>query len=130
MPPRTIFLSRLIGLYMLLVAVAMLVNPRSSVLAINGLANSGPLIYLSGAIAIFAGVAMILSHNIWSGGAATILVTLTGWLALFKGILLLCLPPQAVAAIFGNFHYDPIFYIVCAVPLILGLFLIWSGFRS
>jgi hypothetical protein len=130
MSPRTVFLSRLIGLHLILMALAMLVNARASVLALNGLMNSGLLIFLLGAVTVPAGLAMVLCHNVWTGGAAPVIVTLIGWVTLLKGMLLSCLPPQTIASIFGELHYDPFFFIVCAITLVAGVYLTWAGFRA
>jgi hypothetical protein len=35
------------------------------------------------------GVAMVVGHNVWSGGALPLVVTPVGWLILAKGLLLL-----------------------------------------
>ena len=42
-------------------------------------------------IIVAAGLAMVLAHNIWSGGAQAVVVTLVGWLTLIKGLLYLLL---------------------------------------
>jgi hypothetical protein len=130
MSPRTVFLCRLIGLYLVLVALAMLVNARASFLAINGLMNSGPMIFLLGVITIPAGVAMVLCHNVWTGGAAPVIVTLIGWITLLKGLLYLCLPPQTIASLFGELHYDAFFFVISLVALVAGVYLAWVGFRA
>jgi hypothetical protein len=47
-----------------------------------------------GVSTLAAGLAMVLAHNIWSGDALAVIVTLMGWLtlALIKGLLFLLLP--------------------------------------
>ena len=70
---------------------------------------------------------MILGHNVWSGGALPVIVTLIGWLALIKGLLLLFLSPEAVL---GGLQYEQLFYMYAAIALILGVYLTYAGFRS
>jgi len=45
-------------------------------------------------VALCAGLALVLAHNVWSGGALPILVTIVGWISLLKGLMILILPPQ------------------------------------
>jgi hypothetical protein len=42
-----------------------------------------------GAITLAAGLAMVLAHNIWSGGALVVVVTVVGWITLIKSLLFL-----------------------------------------
>ena len=49
------------------------------------MARSGPWMLFSGMVATAAGLAIVLGHNVWSGGALAIAVTLFGWAALLKG---------------------------------------------
>jgi hypothetical protein len=84
-----------------------------------------------GIVVVIAGLAMVLTHNIWSGGTLTVLVTLAGWIALIKGALFLIVPPGSSSAFFLNgFHYQQLFYVYAAIALIVGLYLTYGGFRS
>jgi len=38
-----------------------------------------------------AGLAIILGHSVWSGGALPVIVTLVGWLIFAKGVVVLLL---------------------------------------
>jgi hypothetical protein len=130
MSARTSFLSRLIGIYCILVAIAMALNKQATVQMVLALVNNGPLMFVFGLILVAVGLAMILSHNIWTGGALPFIVTLVGWLTLVKGLLFLFLPPPAAAGIFiwGN-AYEQYFYLDAAAAFILGAYLTYCGFR-
>lgn len=130
MSARTVFLCRLIGLYLVLASLAMMVNKQGSVLAMNGFIGSAPLHLLSGVIAVFAGLAVVLGHNVWTGGAAPILVTLIGWMALLKGMLFLCVPTQTLAAFFEAMRFGDFFYLFAAIDLVVGAYLAWAGFSK
>src|SRR6516164_7197336 len=94
MSPRTRFLSKLIGLYLILISVAMAIHKQATVDTMNALVRNAPELLVTGMIAVAAGLAIVLGHNVWSGGARPVIVTLTGWLVLIKGVLLLFLSPQ------------------------------------
>jgi hypothetical protein len=74
---------------------------------------------------------MILAHNIWSGGALVVIVTLVGWITLIKSLLFLFLPPEMEAGLFlGQLHYRQLFYLYTSVSLVLGVYLTYGGFKS
>jgi hypothetical protein len=85
---------------------------------------------LMGMIGLAVGLAIVLGHNIWSGGALTVVVTVVGWAILIRGLLLLLLPPATFVKLFASFHFDQFFLLYLAIPLALGVYLTWSGFRS
>ena len=89
MSPTTIFLGRLFGLYLVAISVGMLANRRRTLATLDEMARSGPWMLFSGVVATAAGLAVVLGHNVWSGGALPVVVTLVGWAALLKGVTLL-----------------------------------------
>jgi hypothetical protein len=131
MPTRTIFLSRLIGLYCILAVPSLLLHRQATVDAIAGLLHNSSMILVLGVITLAAGLAMILAHNIWRGGALVVVVTLVGWLVLIKALLFLFLPLGAEAeCILRGLRHPQLFY-VCMIPsLVLGIYLTYGGFSS
>ena len=131
MTARTAFLSKLIGLYCIVVSLSMFANRQMTVETVTALANNRPLLYVVGVMAVAAGLAMVLSHNVWSGGALPVIVTLIGWLTLIKGTLFFFLSPEAEARVFlGGLRYEAYFYVYAAVSLLLGIYLTYGGFRQ
>ena len=130
MAPRTIFLSRLIGLFGIVFPLAMIMHPGASVDVMTALAHDPPLVLLIGILGTVAGLAIVLSHNLWSGGALTVVVTLLGWIILVRGLLLLLLTPETFVKLFESFHFDQFLLLYLAIPLVLGVYLTWGGFRS
>ena len=131
MSGRTSFLSRLIGIYCILVSIAMALNKQATVQTVLDLVHNGPLVFVFGLILVAAGLAMILSHNIWTGGALPVIVTIVGWLTLGKGLLFLLLPPPAAVGFFvWGSAYEQFYYLDSAVAFVLGAYLTYSGFKS
>src|ERR1700733_8733833 len=85
MTPRTIYLSCLLGLSLMILAVAEIV--QRSILAHTALAivGSPPLLLVCGVLTLVAGVTIVVGHNVWRGGLMPVVVTILGWLLLFKG---------------------------------------------
>ncbi len=131
MSPRTLFLSRLIGLYCILVALSMITRRQTTLESVTALLQDPSMIFIVGAITLAAGLAMVLAHNIWSGGARVVIVTLVGWMTLIKSLFFLFLPPEVEAGFFlRQLHYQELFYLYGAVSLVLGIYLTYGGFKS
>jgi vacuolar-type H+-ATPase subunit I/STV1 len=131
MSPLTSFLSKLLGLYCILAGLALVARREATVETVNALVHNAPLVYVLGVITLLAGLAIVLGHNVWSGGTLPVIVTLIGWLTLIKGALFLFLSPlQAVGLLWGRFHYQRLFYLYAAISVVLGVYLTYGGFRS
>jgi hypothetical protein len=131
MLPRTIFLSRLIGLYCILIALSMMTRKQATVETVTALVQNPSMTLILGIITLAAGLAMVLAHNAWSGGAPVVVVTLVGWMALVKSLFFLFLPPEIEAGLFlRQIHYQQLFYVYTAISLVLGVYLTYGGFRS
>jgi hypothetical protein len=76
-------------------------------------------------------LAIILAHNVWSGGTLPIIVTLFGWVSLIKGTLLLVLSPETESRVFiVGLHYDQHPNLYAGFALLLGAYLTFAGFTS
>jgi hypothetical protein len=128
--PRSTFLGRLIGLYLILISLAMATHKQTTVESISALIHNPPVMFVTGVIAVVVGLAMVLSHNLWSGGVLPVLVTITGWLILAKGVLLLFLSPEAVYGLLAGSHFEQLFYLYSAIIFLFGICLTYAGFRS
>ncbi len=131
MSSRTIFLSRLIGLYCIVIALSMMTRRQATVETVTVLLQNPTMTLILGVITLAAGLAMVLAHNIWSGGTFVVVVTLLGWMALIKSLVFLFLPHEMEAGLFlGQLHYRQLFYVYAAISLVLGVYLTYGGFRS
>lgn len=128
MQPATIFLSRLIGLLLLILSAAMALRHRSFAETAGLLIHDRPLLLVLGVITLAAGLAMVLAHSIWSGGALPIVVTLFGWITLLRGIVLVTAPPEALASFFEAIDIEKHFYVPAALSFSLGAYLTAMGF--
>lgn len=127
MPRLTVFLARLIGLFTVLVVAALLVRGTAMV---EAAVASAPIMLTYAIISLAIGLAMILGHNVWSGGAMPVVVTLVGWLICAKGLLLLFLTPEALTHLYARMHYSDYNYLYLFPSLAIGLYLVWAGFKA
>jgi hypothetical protein len=131
MPSHTTFLIRLIGLYLVLISLAMLTHKQSAIESITALMRNPPLLFVTAVFAMAAGLAMVLGHNVWSGGVLPVVVTLTGWAMLIKASLLLFLSPASATTFFlAGLHYEQHFYQYMSFSLLFGACLTYAGFKS
>jgi hypothetical protein len=128
---RTIFLSRLIGLYCIVVSLSMLTHPALTIDTVRALIHNAPLSLMVGVIALAVGLAMVLGHNVWSGGVLAVIITLIGWITLIKSLVFLFLPPESVYNFYlGGLRYAQLFYLYAGITLVIGIYLTYAGFRS
>ncbi|MGD0421754.1 MAG: hypothetical protein ABSA68_19605 [Xanthobacteraceae bacterium] len=127
MSTLTVFLARLIGLSTILIVIAFLVRGSAT---IDATVADAPVMLVYAIISLAVGVAMILGHNVWSGGALPVVVTLVGWLILAKGLLLLFLTPEALFRFYQQMQYGEHYYFFLAPAFVIGLYLTWAGFTA
>ncbi len=98
MSPLTIFLGKLLGLAYFLTCVVCMARPKATLDAANSMAVNTGLLLVSGIFTMAAGVAVVIGHNVWSGGTLPLAVTVLGWMMLVKGIALMVMPPRMLLA--------------------------------
>jgi hypothetical protein len=131
MSSRTIFLSRLIGLFCILFVPSMVIHRQATLDSLAGILHNPSLVLVLGIITLGAGLAMVLAHNIWSGSALAVVVTLAGWIAMIKGLFFLYLLPEVGAEYLLKALRHPHLFYVCMTPsLIIGIYMTYGGFTS
>ena len=131
MSPRTVFLSKLIGLYCIILGFSMVLNKAALMEEITALAGNSPVMLVVGVFTLFAGLAMVLGHNVWRGGGVTIVVTVIGWLTLLKALLILFVPPNVESRfLLELLHSNRLFYFRLALMFLLGIYLTYGGFAA
>lgn len=127
MSPLTLFLGKFLGLYCIILALGMMAHKQSTIATVNALVRNPPLLLFVDLIGLAGGLAMVIGHNIWSGGALPVVITVLGWLILIRGVVLLAMPDAAVKLI-AALHYEEGFYAYMTFTLVLCLFLSVAGF--
>ena len=88
---NSIFLAKLIGPLMLAVGIGIFVNGAVYRLLADEFLRSRAIIYLSGLLLMTAGLAIVLTHNVWRADWA-VLITILGWLLLIGGAIRIVMP--------------------------------------
>jgi hypothetical protein len=109
-------IAGLMGPTLLAMGVAMLLNLGSFAVMLEQVSHDIALIFISGALLLVAGLAIVRAHNIWSGWP--VVVTALGWLAIIGGLARLFFPAR-LAAIAANMGQHRAAVIVLAIILVL-----------
>jgi hypothetical protein len=124
---NSLFLARLIGPVMLVVGLAVFANPRGFREMSEEFLASRALLFLSGLILMPAGLAIVLTHNIWALDWR-VLITLLGWLAAIGGALRLFGPLLVVKAGHTMLNKPYFASVAAAIWVVLGLLFCFFGF--
>lgn len=128
MDSSTVFLSRLIGFATLILGAAMLFDKAPIIAAVELAAEDRTALITLGAGGVIAGLAIILTHNLWRQGLCALVVTLIGWFMLIRGALMISLPTGFLLRLADGSHFADYFYLYAAFPLAIGVYLTWQGF--
>ena len=82
----SIFLARVLGLYLVIVPLAVLVNRKHLPRLGEEFSTNLGLNILASVFALVLGLLLVVSHNVWSRDWR-ILITVLGWLTLAKGVV-------------------------------------------
>jgi hypothetical protein len=123
----SVFLARLIGPVMLVVGLAVFTNSRGFREMAEEFMASRALMYLSGLIMMPVGLAIVLTHNLWTADWR-VLITLLGWLTAIGGALRLFGPLLVVKAGQAMLNKPYFTSIAAAIWVVLGLLFCFFGY--
>ncbi len=121
-----ILTARILGIIYLSFGIGVLLNWDNYKRIILDMLDNTAFMVLGGFIAVGLGVTLLSVHNIWVGTWHS-LITLIGWIATIKGILLLVFPSKWVI-------YRPLLeigyyrWIIVLIALTVGTLFIYFGF--
>jgi hypothetical protein len=125
---NSVFIARLIGPVMLVVGLAVLVNQRAFRELAEEFLASRALLFLSGLLIMPAGLAIVLTHNIWAADGR-VMITLFGWLNVIGGAVRLFAPAyvmQTGRAMLKRPYFIPM---AAAIWIVAGSLFCIFGFR-
>jgi hypothetical protein len=128
MLPLTLFLAKLIGSVLIILAVAMTLRKAEIIDAANQIVRDPKLVFVSGMFRLVAGLAIVLGHDVWTGGPLPVLVTLFGWLMFAGGAMLLFTPHEKLVRIYEMMRFEQHYPTYSAITFLLGLYLVIAGF--
>ncbi|MFI4938232.1 MAG: hypothetical protein ACHQJ6_06985 [Candidatus Berkiellales bacterium] len=122
----SILYAKLFGFYCVIVPLAMLINVKEIKPYVLEMLTQKTFIILTGLISLFIGLVIIFTHSLWHGWP--IIITLIGYFAILKGIVRLFFT-EMFAKYGVNFVKTPVYYSVAILTLVLGIILLYLGFK-
>jgi len=123
----SIFLARLIGPFALALGLALVFQGTGFRAFASEFMASPALIFLSGVITLPAGLAIVLTHNVWTPDWRAV-ITIVGWLAVITGAIRMILPQQAAAKARAVIARPLVPKIGAAIWLAIGALLSYYGY--
>jgi hypothetical protein len=124
----SILIAKIIGIVYVSFGIGLLANKAFYKEAISNLFKNSGYLIIGGFIAIAFGIIIIENHNIWEANW-TVAITIIGWIALLKGILLLAFPTKLdfLKSMFSN---DLFLKLLTPLVLVFGLIFLYFGFMG
>jgi len=125
----TVFLARLLGLFTILMSLAIWFNRRGMVAAVERLVQDSAALLIVELLGLAAGLAIVIGHNVWHSLLA-IVVTIVGWLILLRALALMFLSQETIEKIFEWVEWPKRSNLYALISFLIGLFLTIAGFAA
>ena len=125
----SVFLARLLGPLLLAVGASILINPKPFQTMAGEVVRSITLVYLFGLFDFAAGLAIVLTHNVWAANWR-VLITLIGWLTLIRGAVRILAPEAIMGFAAKVLRKKQMMPVAAAVTGVLGLVLCYFGYAT
>jgi hypothetical protein len=122
----SIFLAQLLGPAAIVLALAVLFKPKRMEAALKEVLGSPALLFEIGFLSLLAGLALVLTHNIWVLDWR-LLITLLGWVTIVRAVITIFQPEWFVVVATHIFARREI---AGVINLIIGLVLSYFGYTA
>jgi hypothetical protein len=126
---RSRFIAKLIGPICIAGGVGLLFNSAVYKAMFERGLHDHLLIYISGVIALTAGLAIVALHNRWDW-SWTVIITIFGWLAVVGGIVRMVAPEIIEQIGLGVLAHPSFFVVDGGIALLLGVLLSYFGYLN
>ncbi len=123
----TVLLSKVFGIYLLIGGVAIWTKRAYFAPVLGNFAHDPLMRLVVGTIELTAGLFLVLSHNIWTSAAASI-VSLFGWMLVLEGAFYMIAKDKVVEGMIRMLNVRAWYAFGGIFAFILGLYLCAFGF--
>ncbi|HEY8071965.1 MAG TPA: hypothetical protein VIF61_09945 [Methylocystis sp.] len=127
MSPLTLFLAKLLGAVLLTMAAAMAARGPALAQTAKRMTSDPGMVMIGGAMRIGLGLAVVIGHDVWTGGALPVAVTLFGWALYFSGLLLLFASPERLIAMVESMKLERNLPVYALGVGLVGLYFLGAG---
>ncbi len=118
---------QLIGIFYISVSAGMILNPRYYKDFLTSYCSEPAAIFLSGMVAIVAGYALVIHHNVWNL-STSVVITIFGWLVLLKGIFVLTMPGVFIRAVRKMSNIEKVISLQAPAGFLIGIIFMLLSF--
>jgi hypothetical protein len=122
------FLSKVVGIYLMIVSIAMFLNMPQFIIHVNSLINDPPLLFVTGFFTLILGILMVVSHHIWQWNWRVI-ITIFAWIVLLKGASIIFYPQFIDKTTLLFIHHLDATYVGAGFDFVIGILLSYVGFK-
>ena len=121
----SIFLAKLIGVYLLIITFLCVFRKRQVELTGKEVVSSKSALAISAEFSLIFGLVIAIDHSVWEYSWRG-LITLIGYLMIVRGVMRFAFPSEAKKI--GTKMLTNLFWPVCVITLAVGIFLTYRGF--
>lgn len=123
----TLFLAKAFGIYMVVISLAMMLNPtHMRKIMITEMIEHPAALTMGALMPLILGIILVLFHNVWAMGFP-IVITLLCWWVLIKGCLGLFVPNLMIKT--GTvFEKNSALYTMGVIMFLIGVLFLYKGF--
>lgn len=125
----SIFIAQLLGPMFVVVGVALLFKPTMFRTMLPEFIKSPVWLYFAGFCGLLAGLALVLTHNVWTADWRLI-ITLIGWFTLIRALISIFQPQWIVEAGTAIMQNRGIFTGAAVLNLLIGMVLTYFGYTA
>jgi hypothetical protein len=126
---RTRTVSRVVGPYLIAVAVMLFVRQRELPVLLTNYMQNEPLVLATGAFTVMAGLALMAAHHHWTGPGAVV-ISFVGVVATLKGAWLMIAPKLGSEITVSVVQAPSRLLVIAGVVFLIGFWLSYLGWLS
>lgn len=123
----SLFLAQVIGIVMFVLGFGFLCNAGYYQKLYTTLLKDDGFVFVSTVLVLVLGTVLVLTHNIWES-SWVVIITIFGWIGLFKGFMLAVFPKAILKMSAGIFKTKGLFIFAGVFYIIFGGVLLYFGF--
>lgn len=127
MDPLTILLAKVLGVYLVVIGIALFARRKYFLAVFAGFVENRLLRMVVAIAELVAGLFLVLTHQIWSSWPAGI-ITFFGWAMVVEGVAYLFVPDRWINKMFRLFNTKVWYFVGGILAVVIGLYLISVGF--
>ena len=111
----------------LAIGIGMIVNPAFYKKMFSDFMENSAILYMGGIMALVIGFLIVRFHNTWTWDFSVI-ITIIGWIALIKGIVILVLPKHMISVSKAIINSPTFMKVESVIAIVMGLLFSFLGF--